>query len=83
MTTADRLNRSSICIALSNAAGFYAHDYDAPSAEGIEVTECRRQTRGNERLSFWRAFINASDRDALPAQAARAISRASTDMGLV
>lgn len=80
MSLADRLNHSSICIALSNAAGFYAHDHDAPSTDGLKVIECRRSSRGNERLEFWRVFTNTAYYSALPALAAMALSRASSEI---
>ncbi len=54
-----------------------------PSAEGLTVREVRRQSRGNERLSFWRLFTKTCDARALPALAALALSRASSDIGIV
>jgi hypothetical protein len=45
-----------------------------------ETRELRRSTRGNERLEFWRQFINAADRASLPALAAHALTMCSIEL---
>lgn len=51
-----------------------------PAPDGLKVIECRRSSRGNERLEFWREFSDAALHGAMPALAALALSRASSEI---